>query len=362
MTTHLSPKRRSLRKPHKKTKRRLRPRSAELLRLVTVAAMIAAVNKLLTAPTTAPWQPWFGTPNSEAFSAAEPTAPHPSWTSPSLPDHPPSVLPPPTEQSDTPPSRPVVQDPDLPPDTPPEIAEANTAVVMLSNNQAVGSGVILSTDGLVLTNSHVVRGSSRNGWRVRLSDASELSATVVHPGTGSGEIFNDLALVQISGAKHLPVARLASAQPQEGEPVWAIGAPYANPEVVTQGVLKKVTLDGILLTDTEVHPGNSGGPLLNQRGEVIGINTAVNPHMPGNATTIAISLALIQRHLPTLTAGAFSAPFAPSMPPSSNQPPRFHGVPMQNSALSEGPSMGSTIPMPPTSGVPPIGAEGMPCP
>ncbi|MBF2003562.1 MAG: trypsin-like peptidase domain-containing protein [Synechococcales cyanobacterium M58_A2018_015] len=360
MTTHLSPKHRSFKKSHRKTKRRLRPRSAELLRLVTVAAVIAAVNKLLTAPiANAPWQPWFGPPDAEPFSAAEQTAPHPGWMSPGLPDHPPSVLPPQTERSD---ARPVVQDPDLPPDTPPEIAEANTAVVMLSNNQAVGSGVILSADGLVLTNSHVVQGSSRNGWRVRLSDASELSATVVHPGTGSGEIFNDLALVKISGANHLPVARLASAQPQEGEPVWAIGAPYANPEVVTRGVLKKVTLDGILLTDAEVHPGNSGGPLLNQQGEVIGINTAVNPHMPGNATTIAISLALIQHHLPTLTAGAFSAPFAPPMSPGLNQPPRFHDVPMQSSALGEGPSMGSTVPMPPIHGVPPIGAEGIPCP
>jgi serine protease Do len=175
---------------------------------------------------------------------------------------------------------------------------------MLQGQGAVGSGIILSPDGLILTNSHVVQNGGGGNWRVRLSDAQELSATVVNPGMGEGNIFRDLALIRINGGRNLPVAKMANAQPQEGEAVWAIGSPYARPEVVTRGVLRRLTPDGIILTSAEVHPGNSGGPLLNQQGEVVGINTAVNPQLPGDATTVAISTALVERNLADLTSGA----------------------------------------------------------
>lgn len=196
------------------------------------------------------------------------------------------------------------RDPDLSPDLPQPIADANRSVVMLQGRGAVGSGIILSPDGLILTNSHVVRNGGSGTWQVRLSDAQELPATVIHPGVGEGNIFRDLALVRINGASNLPVAKMASAQPQQGETVWAIGSPYARPEVVTRGVLRQLTPDGIILTSAEVHPGNSGGPLLNQQGEVVGINTAVNPQLPGGATTVAISTALVERNLADLTSGA----------------------------------------------------------
>jgi S1-C subfamily serine protease len=228
------------------------------------------------------------------------------------------------------------RDPDLPPDTPDPIAHANRSVVMLRSANAVGSGIILSPDGLILTNSHVVRGAGSGSWKVRLSDAQELTATVVHPGAGQGDIFRDLALVRIEGASDLPVAKLAGGQPQEGEEVWAIGAPYARPEVVTKGVLKRLTQDGIILTSAEVHPGNSGGPLLNQQGEVIGINTAVNPHLPDNATTVAISTGLVQQNLAALTSGA----------PPTNQPPMGMRPPMR-SDMTGGMPFGRGMPMPP---------------
>jgi S1-C subfamily serine protease len=229
------------------------------------------------------------------------------------------------------------RDPDLPPDTPDPIAHANRSVVMLRSANAVGSGIILSPDGLILTNSHVVRGASSGNWKVRLSDAQELSAKVVHPGAGQGDIFRDLALVRIEGANNLPVAKLSHGQPQEGEEVWAIGAPYARPEVVTRGVLKRLTQDGIILTSAEVHPGNSGGPLLNQQGEVIGINTAVNPHLPDNATTVAISTGLVQQNLAALTSGA---------PPSGAQPPTGMRPPMRGD-MPEGSPFGGRMPLPP---------------
>lgn len=187
----------------------------------------------------------------------------------------------------------------VPAGTPASIVDANRSVVMLSGNQSIGSGVILTSTGLILTNSHVVRNGG-DQWKVRLADDRELPARIVAAGNRESGIFYDLALVQIEGASNLPVARFSEAQPQTGEPVWAIGAPYGRAEVITQGEVKKVTLDGILLTSTEVHPGNSGGPLLNANGEVVGINTEINPSLPADATTASISVPVLQQYLPQL--------------------------------------------------------------
>ncbi len=260
------------------------------------------------------------------------------------------------------------RDPDLPPHIPQSIADANRSVVMLKGSGAVGSGIILSPDGLVLTNSHVVRGSGSSNWKVRLSDAQELAATVVNPGAGQGGIFRDLALVKINGVSGLPVARLSQARPQEGESVWAIGAPYARPEVVTQGVLRQLTQDGIILTSAEVHPGNSGGPLLNQAGEVIGINTAVNPQLPDDAKTVAISTALVEKNLARL---ASRMPVSESLPPDGmpsggpefGRPGGFGRSSMGGSGMG-GPGMGEPG-MPPGAMRPPFpqgDMGGEPCP
>lgn len=183
--------------------------------------------------------------------------------------------------------------------TPPAILTANQSVVMLTGDRSIGSGVILTSSGLVLTNSHVIRNGGSQ-WTVRLANRQELPAQIVAVGNREAGIFYDLALVQIQGASNLPVAQFNDGPPQTGESVWAIGAPYGRPDVITQGALKQVTDDGILLTNTEVHPGNSGGPLLNQRGEVIGINTEINPSMPNDADTAAISVAVLEKYLPKL--------------------------------------------------------------
>jgi S1-C subfamily serine protease len=243
-------------------------------------------------------------------------------------------------------SRFLPRDPNLPRSTPNPIANANRSVVMLQSPHSVGSGIILSQDGLILTNSHVVQGGGMGQWTVRLSDSQQLPATVVNPGGGEGNLYRDLALVRINGAANLPVAKLAEVRPQEGEPVWAIGAPYAHPEVVTQGVLKHLTNDGIILTSAEVHPGNSGGPLLNQQGEVIGINTAVNPQLPDDATTIAISTALVRQNLAAMQSGQ-----AGSFTVSESQP----GTPMPPPAM--GPRGGQFDGQP---GMPPMGGGAMP--
>ena len=186
-----------------------------------------------------------------------------------------------------------------PVNTPAPILAANQSVVMLTGTQSIGSGVILTSNGLVLTNSHVIRNGG-NQWKVRLANRQELPAHIVAVGNREAGIFYDLALVQIEGASNLPAAQFDDSPPQTGESVWAIGAPYGKADVITQGELKQVTQDGILLTNTEVHPGNSGGPLLNQKGEVIGINTEINPSMPNDADTASISVSVLEKYLPQL--------------------------------------------------------------
>lgn len=187
----------------------------------------------------------------------------------------------------------------MPDNTPAPIVNANQAVVKLSGNQSIGSGVILTSDGLVLTNSHVVEEGS-GPWKVRLFNEQEFPARVIATGSRASGIFYDLAIVQIEGAANLPTARFSETTPQPGDTVWAIGAPYGKPEVITQGQVTQQTRDGILLSNTEVHPGNSGGPLLNQNGEVIGINTEINYRMRDGGTTASISVPILESYLPTL--------------------------------------------------------------
>jgi len=188
----------------------------------------------------------------------------------------------------------------IPADTPAPILAANQSVVMLTGDQSIGSGVILTSNGLILTNSHVVRNGGGNRWKVQLANKQELPAHVVAVGNREAGIFYDLALLQIEGASNLPVAQFDDGTPKAGELVWAIGSPYGRPDVITQGELKQITQDGILLTNTEVHPGNSGGPLLNQNGEVIGINTEINPSLPNDADTASISVSVLEEYLPKL--------------------------------------------------------------
>lgn len=184
----------------------------------------------------------------------------------------------------------------VPPGTPATITNANHSVVMITGDQSIGSGVILTSTGLVLTNSHVVRAGS-DQWTVRFSNGQEFPAQVLAVGSRQQGIQNDLALVQVQGVRNLPVAQFSEDALQPGDPVWAIGAPYGRAEVITQGEFRQITRDGVILSTTEVHPGNSGGPLLNQAGEVVGINTEINPSLPDDATTASISVPVLQRSL-----------------------------------------------------------------
>lgn len=158
-----------------------------------------------------------------------------------------------------------------------------------------GSGFIISSDGLAVTNHHVVAG--RGDLDVKLSDGRHFKAKVV----GSDE-ETDLALLQIEGAKGLPTAVLGSSEKlQVGDRVFAIGSPLGLEQSVTTGIIsgngrgslglyRESYLD-FLQTDAAISPGNSGGPLFNLNGEVVGINTAVSGFGNGLGFTIPIDQA-----------------------------------------------------------------------
>lgn len=160
--------------------------------------------------------------------------------------------------------------------------------------QGVGSGVIYSSDGSILTNAHVVAGASR--VMVTLPDGRTLPAGVL--GTRPER---DLAVLRV-GQGGLPVAELYAPLPRVGQLVVAIGNPYGLDFTVTAGVVsalnrslpldRSITLGQLIQTDTSINPGNSGGPLVDVQGRVVGITTAILPYAQGLGFAIPASVAL----------------------------------------------------------------------
>jgi S1-C subfamily serine protease len=141
-----------------------------------------------------------------------------------------------------------------------------------------GSGVLFAPDGFLLTNHHVVAGSEH--VRVRLNDGSEQRGDVV-----GNDPWTDLAVVRIGGERH-PFAHLGdSAKLKVGQLAVAIGSPLGFESTVTAGVISALgrtlrsvsghLVDNIIQTDAALNPGNSGGPLVDSAGGVVGINTAI---------------------------------------------------------------------------------------
>ena len=136
--------------------------------------------------------------------------------------------------------------------------------------QKLGSGFIVRSDGRILTNQHVV-GDAKTAF-VRLRDGTTMLGHVVR-----ASMFSDLALIKIEG-KNLPTAPIGDPTTlRPGETVLAIGIPLGLEETVTRGIVSSVERDvagtKYIQTDAALNPGNSGGPLINERGEVVGVNT-----------------------------------------------------------------------------------------
>jgi serine protease Do len=156
--------------------------------------------------------------------------------------------------------------------------------------QNLGSGFIIKKDGLILTNNHVIDKAEK--IIVRLSDEREFEAKVI----GRDE-KTDLALIKIADPRNLPVVRMGdSDQLDVGEWVIAIGNPFGLEQTVTVGIVSAKgraigsgPFDDYIQTDASINPGNSGGPLFNIDGEVIGINTAINPSGQGIGFAIPIN-------------------------------------------------------------------------
>ena len=142
-----------------------------------------------------------------------------------------------------------------------------------SQPRGVGSGFILSADGFVMTNAHVVEGADE--VIVTLADKREFKAKII----GSDK-RTDVAVVKIE-AKGLPSVKIGDANRiRVGEWVMAIGTPFGLENTVTAGIVSAKLRDTgdylpLIQTDVAINPGNSGGPLINMRGEVIGINSQI---------------------------------------------------------------------------------------
>jgi S1-C subfamily serine protease len=157
-----------------------------------------------------------------------------------------------------------------------------------------GSGVLFTPDGFLLTNHHVVQGHET--VRVRLSDGTELNGEVI-----GNDPWTDLAVVRAAGAA-FPIAAFGdSAKIKVGQLAVAIGSPLGFESTVTAGVISALgrtlrsvsghLVDNVIQTDAALNPGNSGGPLVDSHGRVIGINTAVIQPAQGICFAVPINTA-----------------------------------------------------------------------
>lgn len=160
--------------------------------------------------------------------------------------------------------------------------------------QGLGSGVIFRSDGEILTNAHVVRGAQKIS--VTLPDGRQYIGAV-----SGADVANDLAVVRIGG-RNLPVAELSGRLLKIGQLVVAVGNPLGLGWTVTAGVVsalgrelqveRNIKLLNLIQTDAPINPGSSGGPLVDVRGRVVGITTAVVQFAQGLGFAIPMSTAM----------------------------------------------------------------------
>jgi putative serine protease PepD len=193
-------------------------------------------------------------------------------------------------------------------DLPKIAASVQDSIVTIMTGSGEGSGVILSADGYVLTNNHVVASASGDTVKVVFADGKTAQAKII--GT---DPKTDLAVVQASGVSGLKAAKFGDSDAmQVGDQVLALGSPLGLQGSVTAGILSArdrtiqageggqqqnrqqgaSSISGLLQTDAPINPGNSGGALVNTRGEVIGINTAIATAGQGSNGNIGVGFAI----------------------------------------------------------------------
>ena len=157
--------------------------------------------------------------------------------------------------------------------------------------KALGSGVIISPEGYILTNNHVVDGAT--DVKVTLSDKREFQARIV--GT---DPKTDVAVLKIQASNVVPLTIGDSSKVEVGDVAIAVGDPFGVGQTVTKGIISAKGRGGLgiedyedfLQTDAPINPGNSGGALVNDRGELIGINTAIISHGSGGSQGIGFAV------------------------------------------------------------------------
>jgi serine protease Do len=172
------------------------------------------------------------------------------------------------------------------------------------SQRSLGSGFIIDSDGSILTNHHVIENARK--IVVKVANEREFEAKVI-----GKDPRTDIAVLKITGAGNLPVASLGDSERlQVGEWIMAIGNPFGLDNTVTAGIVSAKgrqigagPYDNFIQTDASINPGNSGGPLINTRGEVVGISTAIVSQTGGNiGIGFATPINLVKEILPQLKA------------------------------------------------------------
>ena len=176
--------------------------------------------------------------------------------------------------------------------------------------QATGSGIVLDSQGDILTNAHVIAGASQ--LQVTFSDGTTASAKLV--GSSSSA---DLAVIRVSvpASTLHPVTLGNSSSVQIGDSVYAIGSPFGLSGSLTEGIVSNLSqsgsapnggnISGLIQTDAAINPGNSGGPLVNAQGQVIGINNSIESPVDGNVGVgFAIPINQVKQVLSSLLGGS----------------------------------------------------------
>ena len=177
---------------------------------------------------------------------------------------------------------------------------AKDSVAYITTQVGTGSGFVVSDDGYLVTNAHVVEGA--NGQiKAKIGDGKTLDAKLV-----GQDASTDLALLKVDASNLKPLALGDSSTVQVGDPAYAIGNPFGLDRTLTTGVISALqrqisspngfSIDDVLQTDAAINPGNSGGPLFNAQGQVIGVNSQIestsNTSDGGQAGNVGIGFAI----------------------------------------------------------------------